>query len=141
MAIQNSTSGLGLFLVRLLVGGVFLTEGIQKFLFPAALGAGRFAKIGIPAPQYTARFVGGVEVLFGGLLILGLFTTLSAIPLLIDISVALYITKWPMLHKEGIWPTMHESRVDLCMFLGLLAILLLGPGGLSFDRFRRRSLR
>lgn len=138
MAIQNSTSGLGLFLVRLLVGGVFLSEGVQKFLFPAALGAGRFAKIGIPAPQYTAPFVGGVEVLFGGLLILGLFTTLSAIPLLIDISAALYTTKWPMLHKEGFWPTMHESRVDLCMFLGLLAILLLGPGGLSFDRFRRR---
>ena len=141
MPIQSSTSGLGLFLVRLLVGGVFLTEGIQKFLFPAALGAGRFAKIGIPAPQYTAPFVGGVEVLFGGLLILGLFTTLSAIPLLIDISVALYTTKWPMLRKDGVWPTLHESRVDLCMFLGLLAILLLGPGGFSFDRFRRRSFR
>lgn len=138
MPIQSSTSGLGLFLLRLLVGGVFLSEGLQKFLFPAALGAGRFAKIGIPQPHYTAPFVGGVEVLFGGLLILGLYTTLSTIPLLIDISVALYTTKWPMLHKEGFWPTMHESRVDLCMFLGLLAILLLGPGGLSFDRFRGR---
>jgi uncharacterized membrane protein YphA (DoxX/SURF4 family) len=141
MPVQSSTSGLGLFLLRLFVGGVFLSEGLQKFLFPSVLGASRFAKIGIPAPQYTAPFVGGVEVLFGGLLILGLYTTLSALPLLIDICAALYTTKWPMLHKEGFWPTLHESRVDLCMLLGLLAILLLGPGGFSFDRFRRRSLR
>ncbi len=39
------------FLVRILVGSVFLSEGIQKFLYPADLAAGRFAKIGIPAPE------------------------------------------------------------------------------------------
>jgi putative oxidoreductase len=49
-------------LIRLLVGGVFLAEGIQKFLFPAALGVGRFTKIGIPAPQFFAPFVGVVEI-------------------------------------------------------------------------------
>ena len=43
----------GILLVRILVGWVFLSEGIQKLLFPAALGAGRFVKIGIPAPQFT----------------------------------------------------------------------------------------
>lgn len=47
----------GLFLLRLMVGWVFLSEGIQKFLFPAALGAGRFVKIGIPAPQFFGPFV------------------------------------------------------------------------------------
>ena len=41
-------------LLRLLVGWIFLTEGIQKFLFPAALGVGRFIKIGIPYPHVTA---------------------------------------------------------------------------------------
>jgi uncharacterized membrane protein YphA (DoxX/SURF4 family) len=41
-------------LVRLIVGAVFLSEGIQKFLFPAALGAGRFAKIGIPWPDRSS---------------------------------------------------------------------------------------
>ena len=35
--------------VRIAVGVVFASEGIQKFLYPDALGAGRFAKIGIPA--------------------------------------------------------------------------------------------
>ena len=45
------------FLVRILVGSVFLSEGIQKFLFPE-LGAGRFAKIGFPAPDIMGPFVG-----------------------------------------------------------------------------------
>jgi putative oxidoreductase len=65
-------------LVRVLVGSVFLSEGIQKFLFPEALGAGRFAKIGIPAPQYSAPFVGTVEIVAGTLLLFGLFTRLGA---------------------------------------------------------------
>jgi len=58
-------------LVRLLVGAVFLSEGIQKFLFPAALGVGRFAKIGIPAPEFFGPFVGEVEIVCGTLLIRG----------------------------------------------------------------------
>jgi len=41
-------------LIRVLVGWVFLSEGIQKFLFPDSLGVGRFVKIGIPSPQVMA---------------------------------------------------------------------------------------
>jgi len=129
----------GLLFLRLLVGWVFLIEGIQKFLLPAAFGAGRFAKIGIPAPAFTGPFVGAVEIVCGALLIAGLFTALAAIPLLIDIAVAIATTKIPMLLKQGFWSAMHESRVDFCMLLGLLAILLLGAGTLSFDH--RRSAR
>ena len=128
----------GLLLLRLLVGCVFLAEGIQKFLFPDALGAGRFAKIGIPAPQFFGPFVGIVEIVCGSLLIVGFFTALAAIPLLIDIAVAIVSTKVPMLLKQGFWPTIHEARTDFCMLLGLVAILLLGAGGISFDQKRRR---
>lgn len=46
-------------LIRLMVGGVFLSEGIQKFLFPEALGVGRFVKIGIPYPETMSPFLGG----------------------------------------------------------------------------------
>ena len=129
----------GLFLLRFLVGWVFLSEGIQKFLFPAALGAGRFAKIGIPAPQFTGPFVGIVEIVCGGLLIVGLFTTLAVLPLLIDILVAITSTKAPMLLKQGFWAAMHEGRTDFSMILGLLAISLLGAGALSLDG--RRTTR
>src|SRR6516164_331604 len=88
-------------LVRVLVGPVFLTEGIQKFLFPAVLGVGRFTKIGIPFPTFSAPFVGVVEIVAGVLLLAGLLTRLSTILLLIDISVAIATTKIPMLAAKG----------------------------------------
>ena len=123
-------------LLRLLVGWVFLTEGIQKFLFPAALGVGRFTKIGIPWPHITAPFVGVVEILCGMLLMIGLVTRLAAIPLLIDIAVAIATTKVPMLLHQGFWPAMHEGRTDFCMLLGLIAILSMGAGRISCDARR-----
>ena len=122
-----------IFLIRLMVGWVFLSEGIQKFLFPSALGVGRFAKIGIPAPHFFAPFVGVVEIVCGGLLIIGLLTRLASIPLLIDILVAIATTKIPMLSKSGFWATMHEARTDFCMLLGLIFLLIVGSGALSLD--------
>jgi putative oxidoreductase len=126
-------------LIRLLVGGVFLAEGIQKFLFPAALGVGRFVKIGIPAPQFFAPFVGVVEIICGTLLIIGFITRLAAILLLIDLSVAIATTKIPMLSRAGFWSTVHEARTDYCMRLGLVFLLLVGSGPLSIDGRAGRS--
>jgi putative oxidoreductase len=123
-------------LLRILVGWVFLTEGIQKFLFPAALGVGRFTKIGIPYPHITAPFVGVVEIACGILLMVGLATRFAVFPLLIDIGVAIATTKIPMLLHQGFWPAMHESRTDFCMVVGLIAILCIGPGRLSCDTRR-----
>jgi len=87
--------------VRLLVGSVFVSEGIQKFLYPAELAAGRFAKIGIPAPEFMGPFAGGFEIVCGALLIIGLLTRLAAVVLLIDISVAILSTKIPVLLGHG----------------------------------------
>lgn len=130
---QYAEAPASVILIRLMVGWVFMSEGIQKFLFPAALGAGRFAKIGIPVPSYSAPFVGVVEIICGLLLIAGLLTRLVAIPLLIDISVAIATTKIPMLAKSGFWAAMHEARTDFCMVMGLLFLLFVGAGRLSLD--------
>ncbi|MGA7381854.1 MAG: DoxX family protein [Terriglobales bacterium] len=134
----SSSAAGAVVLVRLMVGWVFLSEGIQKFLFPAALGAGRFAKIGIPAPQFFGPFVGVVEIVCGTLLILGLLTRLASIPLLIDILVAIATTKISMLAKAGFWAMMHEARTDYCMLLGLIFLLIAGSGTLSLDARRSR---
>lgn len=134
----NSDASWAVLLIRLMVGWVFLSEGIQKFLFPAALGAGRFAKIGIPYPQVMGPFVGSVEVLCGALLIVGLLTRVAAIPLVGVISVAIYSTKVPMYFKTGFWNTMHEARTDFCMVLGLLFLLMVGSGAASLDRVWRK---
>jgi putative oxidoreductase len=120
-------------LIRILVGWVFLSEGIQKFLFPDTLGVGRFVKIGIPWPQFMAPFVGVVEIVCGALLLIGLFTRLAAIPLLIDICVALYSTKIITMAKNGLWSTLHEARTDVSMLLGLVFLLLVGGGSLALD--------
>src|SRR5689334_24816841 len=93
----QSNAPVAVILIRLVVGGVFLSEGIQKFLFPADLAAGRFAKIGIPAPEIMGPFVGGVELVCGTLIIIGLLTRLAAIPLIVDMLVAIITTKIPIL--------------------------------------------
>jgi putative oxidoreductase len=132
-------------LIRLLVGWVFFSEGIQKFLFSDALGVGRFARIGIPAPLTMAPFVGIVEILCGALILVGLFVRLAAVPLLIDISVAILSTKIPMLlggplwifnapkPPYGFWAMLHEARTDFSMLLGLIFLLIVGAGGISLD--------
>jgi putative oxidoreductase len=126
-------------LVRLLVGAVFLSEGIQKFLFPAALGVGRFAKIGIPWPEFTAPFVGVVEIGCGLLILIGLGTRLAAIPLIINMLVAIATTKIPMLLKSGFWSTAHEARADWSMFLGAIFLLIVGGGAWSLDAWWTRQ--
>lgn len=120
-------------LIRLAVGAVFLSEGIQKFLFPASLGVGRFTKIGIPAPEIMAPFVGVVEIGCGLLLILGLLTRLAAMALIINMLVAILTTKMPILMKSGFWAMAHEARTDYTMLLGCLFFLIVGAGRWSMD--------
>jgi len=120
-------------LVRLLVGAVFVSEGIQKFLSPDALGVGRFIKIGIPAPAVMAPFVGVVEIACGLLLILGVLTRLAAIPLVIDMLAAIVTTKVPIFAKSGFWAMAHEARTDYAMILGSFFLLLVGAGPFSVD--------
>jgi uncharacterized membrane protein YphA (DoxX/SURF4 family) len=126
-------------LVRLLVGGVFLSEGVQKFLFPDALGVGRFVKIGIPAPEVMAPFVGVCETVCGALLILGLLTRPAAIPLVIDMLVAIGSTKVPILQEKGFWAMAHEARTDWSMLLGALFLLIVGAGTWSLDAWLVRD--
>jgi uncharacterized membrane protein YphA (DoxX/SURF4 family) len=120
-------------LIRLLVGGVFFLEGIKKFLFVEQWGAGRFARIGIPAPGITGPFVGMVEIVCGLLILAGLLTRVASIPLLIDIGVAIATTKIPILLKSGFWPMEAEARTDYSMLMGLLFLVLAGAGAWSLD--------
>lgn len=120
-------------LVRLLVGAVFLSEGAQKFLYPATLGVGRFVKIGIPAPSVLAPFVGGVEIACGTLLLLGLATRFAALPLVAVIATAIATTKIPLLGSQGFWTMVHEARTDWSMLLGLLFLAIAGAGPWSLD--------
>jgi uncharacterized membrane protein YphA (DoxX/SURF4 family) len=131
--LTQSTAPRAVLLIRLLVGAAFLSEGIQKFLFPGQLGVGRFVKIGLPMPDLLGPFVGTFEIVCGGLVLLGLLTRLAVIPLLVIMAVALTTTKWPMLAAQGFWHIAHEARTDWSMSLGALFLLIVGAGPWSLD--------
>lgn len=127
-----------LLLIRVLVGWVFLSEGIQKFIFPAQLGSGRFQQIGIPEAHFMAPLVGAIEIVCGALVLIGLFTRIAVVPLLGVIVTAIVTTKLPMIMKNGIWSMLHEARTDFSMLLGLAFLLITGAGTLSVDARRQR---
>jgi uncharacterized membrane protein YphA (DoxX/SURF4 family) len=140
-------------LIRLMVGAVFVSEGIQKFLEPASLGAGRFAKIGIPSPDVMGPFVGAVELVCGALVLVGLATRFASIPLIINMVVAVVSTKIPILLGHEFWgfslrklsaygflSMAHEARTDFAMLLGSIFLLLVGAGPWSLDdRLAKRN--
>jgi putative oxidoreductase len=128
-----TTAPRSVILIRLIVGAVFLSEGIQKFLYSAELGAGRFVKIGIPFPHVMGPFVGVIEIVCGALILLGLLTRLAAIPLIINMLVAITSTKIPILLRNGFWDMAHESRTDFAMLLGSIFLLITGAGLWSID--------
>jgi uncharacterized membrane protein YphA (DoxX/SURF4 family) len=131
--ITVTSAGREVILIRLIVGGVFLSEGIQKFLFPNDLGVGRFSKIGIPSPEVLAPFVGVCEIVCGALILIGLLTRVAAVPMIIDMLVAISTTKIPILLKSGFWAMAHEARVDYTMLLGSIFLLVVGAGLWSVD--------
>jgi putative oxidoreductase len=120
-------------LVRLIVGLVFLTEGIQKYLFPELLGTGRFLTIGFSNPAFWAYFTGTFEILCGTLILLGFVIRIASIPLIIIMITAFITTKIPFLIHKGLWPWAHEYRTDFAMTLLLIYLLIYGSGSWSID--------
>lgn len=122
------------FLCRLGVGLIFLSEGLQKFITPEATGAGRFAKIGFSNPSFWASFTGSFETACGILVLIGLFTRLAVVPLLVIMMVAFITTKAPILVEKGFWAFAHEYRTDFAMTLLLIYLLIYGGGKHSIDK-------
>jgi putative oxidoreductase len=129
--------------IRLAVGLIFFTQGILKCIDPS-MGILRFARIGFPYPDFTAHFVGTIEIACGFLVLIGLFARLASVPLLIVILTAIATTKMPeLLHpNQGFWFMVSDTRTDFAMTMGLLFLISAGAGAWSFDAwFRDGNLR
>ncbi|RVW03232.1 DoxX family protein [Rhodococcus spongiicola] len=134
-------------LIRFYVGAIFLSEGIQKFVYPERLGTGRFRTAEIPAPAFFAYFDGVFEILCGCLILAGLLTRLATIPMIVDMIGALLITKMPILWgnsptfagESGFWDFAHEARPDIAQLCGSLFLLIVGAGAWSLDARLRSS--
>jgi putative oxidoreductase len=133
--ITSSRAPSAAILIRLMVGAVFLSEGIQKFINPSAVGSGRFAKIGLPSPEISAPLVGVFEIACGILLLIGLLTRLAAVPLIVIMLTAISTTKIPILMSAGFWQMAHDSRTDWSMLLGSVFLLIVGAGRWSLDSY------
>jgi len=127
-------------LPRLIVGLVFLSEGIQKFLFPELVGVGRFEKIGFANPEFLASFVASFEIVCGTLMLIGLSVRIAAIPLFIIMVTAIATTKVPIFLEKGFWSMAHEARTDFAMTILLIHLLIFGGGRWSFDSKINNSL-
>src|SRR4051794_6141736 len=137
-------------LLRLMAGGVFLWEGLLKFVY-ANQGVGRFTKLGFPFPGSTASFVGGLEIVGGLLVLLGLGTRLVAVPFVIAMGVAMVSTKVglslgtsplplpPSPPQTGFWAVLHEVRSEYAQLLTVAFLLCAGPGPWSLDARRARK--
>ncbi len=120
-------------LPRLIVGMVFLSEGMQKFLFPELVGAGRFEKIGFANPEFLAAFVASFEIVCGVLMLVGFSVRVAAIPLFTIMMTAIASTKIPILVEKGFWSMAHEARTDFAMTLLIVFLFIYGAGRISID--------
>ncbi len=120
-------------LIRLMVGVIFISEGIQKYLFSELRGVGRFISIGIPYPEIMGPIVGLFEIVCGIFVLIGLYTRKAALPLLVIMLVAILTTKIPIALESGFWQMAHDGRTDYSMFMGSLYLLFAGAGTWSVD--------
>ena len=137
-------------LIRLMTGAVFFWEGLLKFTYPNQ-GVGRFTKLGFPFPEYTAHFVGTMEIIGGLLILFGLLTRFITFYFIIQMIVAVLTTKIslylgtsplplpPAPPKVGFWAVLHEIRSDYAQIMTSIFLLIEGPGRKSLDYILRKK--
>jgi len=137
-------------ILRLMTGAVFLWEGIMKFVYPN-LGVGRFTKLAIPFPIFSANFVACLEIVGGACLILGLLTRVFSVLFIIEMAVAMLTTKIslflghyplalaPSPPTVGFWAVLHEIRSEYAQMLTSIFYCIVGPGVWSLDARLQRG--
>lgn len=125
--------------IRLMVGTIFFSEGIQRLFLTHSHAIGNFPMFDIHYHEYIVAFIGSIEMILGFFIIIGFATRFSAFLLLIDILITIMITKMYLLFKNGFWLLFHDSYLVFCMLLGLLFLCFVGPGKISIAVFKEKQ--
>ena len=120
--------------LRIIVGSIFIFEGILKYKQLEWLGPGRFTEIGFHHAYFWAYFTGAFEIICGSLVLFGLFTRIAAVPLLIIMIVAFFTVKMPLIWSQGFWTFIHDDTTEFSLTILLVLLLWYGGGKWSFDR-------
>ncbi|MBN2862751.1 MAG: DoxX family protein [Bacteroidales bacterium] len=131
--ILNTEDDSKIIIIRLIVGLIFIIEGVLKYKMVQWLGPGRFTEIGFSDAFFWAYFTGAIEIICGLLILAGLFTRLASVPLLIIMITAFITTKLPVLSTEGFWIFSHEYSIDFSLTLLLILLIIYGGGKWSLD--------
>jgi uncharacterized membrane protein YphA (DoxX/SURF4 family) len=131
--ILNTGNDNKIIIIRLIVGLIFISEGIQKYLIVTMLGPAFFKEIGFSNPAFWAHFTGAFEIFCGILILFGLLTRLASIPLLTIMITALITTKLPLLATQGVWTFLHNYSTDFSLTLLLILLIIYGGGKWSVD--------
>jgi putative oxidoreductase len=131
--ILNTGDDSKIIIIRVIVGLIFIIEGVLKYKMVQWLGPGRFTEIGFSYAFFWAYFTGAVEIFCGLLVLAGLLTRLASVPLLIIMIAAFITTKLPVLGTEGFWIFSHEYGIDFSLTLLLILLIIYGGGKWSLD--------
>jgi len=117
----------GKFTLRLTLGVLMLFHGVHKILYPAALGfiGGKLADLGLPHGMAYLVYIG--EVVAPIMLILGVYSRIGGLLVMINMIFALILvhaTQLLSLGKSGGWSVELEGIYLLCG----LTVLMLGSG-------------
>lgn len=126
---MKTNKDLGLTLLRIITGVVFLAHGYQK-LFIWGIGgvAGTFAQMGIPAPHLSAYLATFAEFFGGIALLLGLFTRVAAIPVAFTMVVAIL-----QVHLQGGFFAPKGVEYPLTLLFSNIALVVAGGGAFALD--------
>jgi putative oxidoreductase len=120
---------------RLAVGLLFISTGWGK-VHDIPKVTHFFVSLHIPAPALNAVVVAYSELVCGTLLVLGLFTRLATIPLIVSMVVAILTAKLDDLH--GLFDLVGFDEFTYLVVLVMIAVI--GPGAISLDRLLARKL-
>jgi len=122
-------------LVRVAMGFIIFPHGFGKLFLADAVPTSRnFVKFGWPYPLEWSYFIGGFETIAGILLVIGLWTRVAALGLVIEMSVISFAVLWPN------WSWGHRG-MEYALFMGLvsLSILWRGSGPYALDNVMKKE--